>query len=73
MEGVGTKVSSPSKSDLKLGCNVNIIDGNLKFENSQDYAQKPELNCTLMNSASGKGPLEVVYLLEAPSPHRLLS
>jgi hypothetical protein len=25
---------------------------NLKFENSQDYAQKPYWNCTFMNSAS---------------------
>ncbi len=26
---------------------------NLKSENSQDYAQKPQQNCTFMNSASG--------------------
>ncbi len=26
---------------------------NLKSENSQDYGQKPHLNCTFMNSASG--------------------
>jgi hypothetical protein len=26
---------------------------NLKSENSQDYAQKPQRNCTFMNSASG--------------------
>jgi hypothetical protein len=26
---------------------------NLKSENSQDYAQKPQQNCTIMNSASG--------------------
>jgi hypothetical protein len=32
---------------------VNIIYGNLKSENSQDYAQKPQRNCTFMNSASG--------------------
>jgi hypothetical protein len=25
---------------------------NLKFKNSQDYVQKPQRNCTLMNSAS---------------------
>jgi hypothetical protein len=32
----------PSKSSLKLVCNVNIVFGNLKnkSENSQDYAQK---------------------------------
>jgi hypothetical protein len=42
----------PSKSGLKLVCNVNIVHGNLKTENSQDYAQKPQQNCTFMNSAS---------------------
>ncbi len=41
------------KSGLKLVCNVNIIFWNLKSENSQDYAQKPQRNCTFMNSASG--------------------
>jgi hypothetical protein len=34
-----------SKSGLKLVCNVS--------KNSQDYAQKPQRNRTLMNSASG--------------------
>jgi hypothetical protein len=29
-----------SISGLKLVCNVNIVLGNLKSENSQDYAQK---------------------------------
>ncbi len=43
----------PSKSGLKLVCNVNIVLGNLKSDNSQDYAQKPQQNCTFMNSASG--------------------
>ncbi len=33
-----------SNSGLKLVCNVS--------ENSQDYAQKPQRNCTFMNSAS---------------------
>ncbi len=41
------------KSGLKLVCNVNIVYGKLKSENSQDYAQKPQRNCTFMNSASG--------------------
>ncbi len=41
-----------SKSGLKLVCNVNIVNGNLKSKNSQDYAQKPQQNCTFMNSAS---------------------
>ncbi len=41
-------------------CNVNIVHGNLNL-NSQVYVQKPQQNCTFMNSASikeftGKGP-----------------
>ncbi len=45
----------PSISGLKLVCNLNIVYGNLKSESSQDYAQKPQRNCTFMNSASGLG------------------
>ncbi len=41
-----------SKSRFKLGFNVNIVHGNNKSENSPDYAQKPQQNCTFMNSAS---------------------
>jgi hypothetical protein len=41
---------SLSTSDLKLVCNVNIVYGNLKYENSQDYARKPQRNCAFMNS-----------------------
>jgi hypothetical protein len=44
---------SPSKSGLKLVCNVNILYGNLKSENSQDYAQKSLRNCMFMGWASG--------------------
>ncbi len=43
-----------SKSGLKLVCNVNIVYGNLQSEDSQNYAQKPQRNCTFMNSASGE-------------------
>jgi hypothetical protein len=42
-----------SKNGLKLVCNANIVHY-LKSEYSQDFAQKPQRNCTLMNSASGK-------------------
>jgi hypothetical protein len=57
-----------SKSGLKLVFYVNIVYGNLKFENSQDYAQKPQRNCTFMNSASVRvsvecGPVIVLYTL----------
>jgi hypothetical protein len=34
----------PLQSGLKLVCNVNIVHGNLKSENSRDYAQKPQRN-----------------------------
>ncbi len=40
------------KSGLKLVCNVNIVYRNLTSRNSQDYTQKPQRNCTFMNSAS---------------------
>ncbi len=43
---------SPWEYGLKLVCDVKIMYRNLKSENSQDYAQKPQRNCTLMNSAS---------------------
>ncbi len=42
-----------SKSGLNLVGNVNNVHRNLKSENSQDYAQKPQRNCKFMNSASG--------------------
>ncbi len=41
-----------SNSGVKLVCNVKIVYGNLKSENYQDYTQKPQRNCTFMNSAS---------------------
>ncbi len=41
-----------SKSGLKLVCNKIIVNRNLKSENSQVYAQKPQQNCTFTNSAS---------------------
>ncbi len=41
-----------SKSGLKLVCNVNIVYGSHKSENSQYYTQKPQQNCTFMNSTS---------------------
>ncbi len=45
--------SALSKCGLKLVWTVNIVYGNLKFENSQDFAQKSQRNCTFLNSASG--------------------
>ncbi len=50
LDVIGTKVLS--KSGLKLVCNVKVVYGNHKSENFQDYTQKPQRNCTFMNSAS---------------------
>jgi hypothetical protein len=44
------------KSDRKpypLPYGLRNPNRNLKSENSQDYAQKPQRNCMFMNSASG--------------------
>jgi hypothetical protein len=35
------------------GVNVNVVYGNLKSENSQDYARKPQQNCSFMSSTLG--------------------
>jgi hypothetical protein len=42
------------ESGLILICNVNIVFGDLKFENSQDYAQKPQQMFMFMNSVSAQ-------------------
>jgi hypothetical protein len=42
IDGFFTPPPPPSKRGLKLVCNVNIACGNLKSDNSQDYAQKPQ-------------------------------
>jgi hypothetical protein len=42
---------------LKLVCKV-LDTRNLKPENSQDYAQKLQRNCTFMNSASEHGQMQ---------------
>jgi hypothetical protein len=44
-----TSTNGLRKSGLKLVCNVNIVYGNLKCANSQDYAQKTQRSCTFMN------------------------
>jgi hypothetical protein len=39
---------------------------NLKSENSQDYAQEPQWNCTFMNTASGRNVrLRILVILES--------
>ena len=43
---------------------------NLKSENSQDYAQKPQRNCTFMNLASGQAQVEGPKILQAEGKPR---
>jgi hypothetical protein len=58
-------------SAVKLVCHVNIVYGNLKSENSQDYAQKLQRNCTFMNSALGykhflyENPTQCTYMFSS--------
>ncbi len=56
-----------SKSGLKLVCKVNILYGNLKSENSQDYDQKPRRIVHEFGFGTGTGILrEVVYAEKMP-------
>ncbi len=56
-----------SKRCLKLFSNVNIVYRSLK---SQDYAQKPQWNCTFMNSASGEKWSPCTALIPPPPRQR---
>jgi hypothetical protein len=62
-----------SKSGLKLVCNLNIVYRNLKSENSRNKAQKPQRNCTFMNSASvlNKIKLKKLFLTSVIFPECL--
>jgi hypothetical protein len=46
---------------FETGCKVNIVYGNLKSENSQDYAQKPQRNSTFINLASNQSSCLNIY------------
>jgi hypothetical protein len=48
------KEGKPDRKQYPLLYSLRNPYRNLKSENSQDYAQKPQRNCTFMNSASGK-------------------
>ncbi len=52
-----------SKSGLKLVCNVNIVYGNFKSKDCQDYSQKPQWNCMFMNSTSDLAEILVLVHL----------
>jgi hypothetical protein len=51
---VKEKGGKPDKKPFPLPYGLRNPYRNLKSENSQDYAQKPQRHCTFMNSASGK-------------------
>ncbi len=51
---VKKKGGKPERKPYPLPYGLRNQYRNLKFENSQDYAQKPQCNCTFMNSVSGK-------------------
>ncbi len=42
VEVIGLFIATSTNGFFKLVCNVNIVYGYLKSENSQDYAQKPQ-------------------------------
>jgi hypothetical protein len=46
----------PDRNSYPLPYSLRNPYRNLKSQNSQDYAQKLQCNCTFMNSASGKRP-----------------
>ncbi len=43
---------SPDVLEFVMVCNVIIVNRNLQSKNSRDYPQKPQRNCTFINSAS---------------------
>jgi hypothetical protein len=51
---VKEKGGNPNRKPYPLPYGLRNPYRNLKSENSQDYAQKPQRNCTFMNSAPGK-------------------
>jgi hypothetical protein len=51
---VREKGGNPDRKPYPLPYSLRNPYRNLKSENSQDYAQKPQQNFTFMNSASGK-------------------
>jgi hypothetical protein len=52
MYTVKEKGGKPDRKPFPLPYGLRNPYGNIKSENSQDNAQKPQRNCTFMNSAS---------------------
>jgi hypothetical protein len=59
---VKEKRGKPDRKPYPLPFGLRNPYENLKSENSQDYAQKPQRNCTFMNSALGVNPGVFVYM-----------
>ncbi len=55
------KTGARSARARTRGQNPLVVYSYLKSENSQDYAQKPQRNCTFMNSASAVENQHVPY------------
>jgi hypothetical protein len=53
---VKEKGGKPDRKPHSLPYDLRNPHRNLKSENTQDFAQKPQRNCTFMNSASVCGP-----------------
>jgi hypothetical protein len=58
---VKEKGGKPNRKPYSLPYGLGNPYRNLKSENSQDYAQKPQRNCTFMNSASGLQFIELTW------------
>ncbi len=56
------KGGKPYRNPYPLPYGLRNLYRNLKSENSQDYYQKPQQNCTFMNSASGELAVAVCTL-----------
>ncbi len=56
------KGGKPDRKPYPLHYGLRNLYRNLKSENYQDYAQKPQQNCTVMNSASVQRYIVHVFL-----------
>ncbi len=56
----------PDRKPYPLPYDLRNPDRNLKCENSQAYAQKPQRNCKFMNSASGYKKIHCVHFTNSP-------
>jgi hypothetical protein len=56
---VKEKEGTPDRKPYHLHYGLRNSYGNLRVENSQDYAQKPQRNLTFKNSASGQLAVDI--------------